>query len=921
MSAKKKIAAIVAVILTIALLVGGVFAYTDFSQDFINRFRGGNDNDILLHDDFEPGVNKDVYVENTGETEMIVRVKFTEYLQIGNTPIVGTDPNDKATWELHLFGETSPATENCTLETHDYFTWVMSGGTKVYKPGTGEAGNDSFTVGQDFEDGAIAKTTLPANVPISMAEYMANRETYDAEVNGRWILDTDGYAYWSKLLQPHTATNLLLDNVITAVKPDDNYYYAIDVILEGANKTEAYKLIDKGATDDGEDLIDGLDGDDTPPPALLNVMPQIKTLGAVRHESFSYMPGVMALIQGNLYSWGGNAYGILAQDSADTMRTLSKVSFPKETTIVSYDAGFAVGSEGELWSWSTLLPEMLDKLYIMSEDCHYFFESLMSYEDTYITQKIDISFMLPAGAKAAQVFSGVIYFTQNYQPVVLDAEGNAYTLYMNWDVYDKLYEANGDYVVDITSAADFQDFFEQVCTTSAVIGGKEQPLLEMRKVNGITGISKIDTTTGYAIKADGTVWEFDGSGMDGEAVTAKQVAGLSNVADISRDDYLHYKDFVLLKDGTLAVRGASGAVAIPFAQGIKFKAISGCLALAENGDLYMVLYELYGEMDQTENELILLETDVAVLDGYAGLWAVLGAMRRSGYAFVCAKTDGSMRSIGSRGDYDWDMYSGYLADLLFDDWFVDCFGPVHVEDYTEDFGFGNGEKWLTYYGIDWRDVYSYHDALAERFFTEHETEWNSLLSTYYFVRPIYSNASSYAQNVVCAGDYAEYTSRFAAAFGAINSYFESNQYNWFAQGLTMEQVINLIVEWLDANWSTMTAPAGYDDDTPLSLEDYQIIRSRILIEADGLLSKPFQLHLREHVEDLIADFSLYRYSGYYELNLPLFAYTILVYDWGFYEPEYLTECFITMILQAIPNLPLNNGLQPMLAVALQQAAQ
>jgi hypothetical protein len=283
MSAKKKIAAVVAVILTIALLVGGVFAYTDFSQDFINRFRGGNDNDILLHDDFEPGVNKDVYVENTGETEMIVRVKFTEYLQIGNTPIVGTDPNDKSTWELHLFGESSPATENCTLETHDYFTWVMSGGTKVYKPGTGEAGNDSFTVGQDFEDGAIAKNTLPANEPVSMAEYMANRETYDAEVNGRWILDTDGYAYWSKLLQPHTATNLLLDNVITAVKPDDNYYYAIDVILEGANKTEAYKLIDRGATDDGEDFINETVNPTPPPiteePRVLTVKVAVDSVG------------------------------------------------------------------------------------------------------------------------------------------------------------------------------------------------------------------------------------------------------------------------------------------------------------------------------------------------------------------------------------------------------------------------------------------------------------------------------------------------------------------------------------------------------------------------------------------------------------------------------------------------------------------
>ncbi|MDR1805808.1 MAG: DUF6273 domain-containing protein [Clostridium sp.] len=214
-------------------------------------------------------------------------MKFTEYLQIGNTPIVGTDPNDKATWELHLFGESSPATENCTLETHDYFTWVMSGGTKVYKPGTGEAGNDSFTVGQHFEDGAIAKNTLPANEPISMAEYMANRETYDAEVNGRWILDVDGYAYWSKLLQPHTATNLLLDNVITAVKPDDNYYYAIDVILEGANKTEAYKLIDRGATGNGEGL-------------LTSLTTQEETTSAAPEEPTEPAPFLLFYSEGNL---------------------------------------------------------------------------------------------------------------------------------------------------------------------------------------------------------------------------------------------------------------------------------------------------------------------------------------------------------------------------------------------------------------------------------------------------------------------------------------------------------------------------------------------------------------------------------------------------------------------------------------------
>jgi hypothetical protein len=265
LSDRRKITAAIAIILTLALLAGGVFAFTDLSQDFINRFRGGNDNDVLLHDDFEPGVNKDVYVENTGETEMIVRVKFTEYLQIGNEPIIGTDPDDKSTWELHLFPNTAlvsaasyTGTEPqvvgneeaikgefdgaCSEPPHNYFAWVMSGAEKVYKPGTGEAGNDSFTIGQEFADGATAKLTLAANAPITMAEYTANREVYDAETAGRWILDTDGWCYWSKYLAPHTATNLLLDNVITTAEPDDNYYYAIDVILEAANLTEAYKL-------------------------------------------------------------------------------------------------------------------------------------------------------------------------------------------------------------------------------------------------------------------------------------------------------------------------------------------------------------------------------------------------------------------------------------------------------------------------------------------------------------------------------------------------------------------------------------------------------------------------------------------------------------------------------------------------------
>jgi len=84
MSPKKKVALVTAIVVLAALLLGGAFAWIDFSQNFVNRFRGGVTPDILLHDDFEPWVNKDVYVENPGEQDMYVRVQFKEFLQIGN---------------------------------------------------------------------------------------------------------------------------------------------------------------------------------------------------------------------------------------------------------------------------------------------------------------------------------------------------------------------------------------------------------------------------------------------------------------------------------------------------------------------------------------------------------------------------------------------------------------------------------------------------------------------------------------------------------------------------------------------------------------------------------------------------------------------------------------------------------------------
>ena len=78
---------------------------------------------------------------------------------------------------------------------------------------------------------------------------------------GFWILDTDGWCYWSELLNPDTATSLLLDNVTLideSNKPGDNYAYFIDVRLQACNRYEVDDLIarvDGDITEQGEAII------------------------------------------------------------------------------------------------------------------------------------------------------------------------------------------------------------------------------------------------------------------------------------------------------------------------------------------------------------------------------------------------------------------------------------------------------------------------------------------------------------------------------------------------------------------------------------------------------------------------------------------------------------------------------------------
>jgi len=272
MSTKKKVAATAAAVLIAALLLGGAFAWTDFTQAFTNIFHNHPEPDVLLHDDFTPGKNKDVYVENTGNTPLYVRVVFYEYLQVGNKVVLGNTSQtpavavkNKSTYQKHLWTPLPDSTglqSKWNLPTSQYYDWYLTGAQKLYLPGTSEIDDvDYAALGYSAGDvpspsdgikglsgnGNALQYTEPANsIPmVTMAWFSAQSDNVKACYVG-WILDSDGYAYWSQKLMPNTATNLLLDKVLpkTGVSPDDNSYYAIDVCMQAANATEVYKFYD-----------------------------------------------------------------------------------------------------------------------------------------------------------------------------------------------------------------------------------------------------------------------------------------------------------------------------------------------------------------------------------------------------------------------------------------------------------------------------------------------------------------------------------------------------------------------------------------------------------------------------------------------------------------------------------------------------
>ena len=152
---KKPLLMGITVLLVIAALIGGAFAWTDFTQSKTNKFKGTNDADVTLHDEFD-GTNKDVFVENSGTSTIYVRVRLDEFMQIADhvfqmsnagasgSPRPIADVRDKATWIPHTYGQFGiPSDFNDCNHTdidpdkfHNYYQWDMSGEYRGYLPGT-----------------------------------------------------------------------------------------------------------------------------------------------------------------------------------------------------------------------------------------------------------------------------------------------------------------------------------------------------------------------------------------------------------------------------------------------------------------------------------------------------------------------------------------------------------------------------------------------------------------------------------------------------------------------------------------------------------------------------------------------------------------------------------------------------------------
>jgi|GEM_PF-1365526 len=297
MRRKRLITGTVAAACAAAVALTGTFAWQSIANA-VNNFSGTKvvtpvttNPGANLHDDFNSATgDKKIYVENTGDSKVYVRVRLGEYKELGSST-----PTQTVAYTDHIPVSTG-TTQNvadCDLDNFhtagtntdgtNYFEWTMGTGANAAShnfnsitgttqwtgaanqqakdqlvadqsgdalAGTGNtydsnAGKSSTVV--DTSGSAINKATIASNGVITMAQYNAKTDAEKKAFTG-WVYDTDGYAYWSQPLDAGQATGDLLSKVSLPAKDSLDYYYSIKATMEYVDQK------DIGAwTEDGTD--------------------------------------------------------------------------------------------------------------------------------------------------------------------------------------------------------------------------------------------------------------------------------------------------------------------------------------------------------------------------------------------------------------------------------------------------------------------------------------------------------------------------------------------------------------------------------------------------------------------------------------------------------------------------------------------
>lgn len=231
-ASNKKRTAVVASAVAAALLLSGTFAWnmaTD--QTKLNELPKDDPGNyaVKLNEDFDkanPWANKDVWATNEGDNTVIVRMRLEEFYDISYR-------------------------KDATYNNKEGYTTDNNTGKAIFNP------TDSTLTGTDADsstelDKAITLHFGP-NVMTMDAWNNAGNPYADATGKGYWVIDKDGWCYYTKALAATESTEWLLDDVdLDAEKLKKTYKppYELDYYINVRLQAMSADLADFGATDD-----------------------------------------------------------------------------------------------------------------------------------------------------------------------------------------------------------------------------------------------------------------------------------------------------------------------------------------------------------------------------------------------------------------------------------------------------------------------------------------------------------------------------------------------------------------------------------------------------------------------------------------------------------------------------------------------